>query len=143
MTKFLTSVLIASVFLIFNSQVQAKILPQSKGVTGKIVSKSTGSTIGVYPNLAANRRSVTVNFTNLQNAKSVSYLLIYKTSAQEEAAGGALNLKGQSSDKIELLFGTCSSGVCRYHAGVNNARLEVSYTSVNGKKYLKKYKIKV
>jgi hypothetical protein len=129
--------------LIFPIGVEAKVLPQSKGSSVKTAVKSTGSTIGVYPKLAPNRKSITVNFTNLQNAKAVSYLLIYKTSTQEEAAGGALNLKGQTSDKIDIQFATCSNGVCRFHVGVRDARLEVSYTSVNGKKYLKKFKIRV
>ncbi len=52
-------------------------------------------------------------------------------------------LDGKAADVAELLFGTCSAGVCRLHSGIKNARLEVSYTSVNGKKYLKKFKIKV
>lgn len=128
---------------LFAGSAEAKVLPQAGKSGTKAVVKSSGTTIGVYPKLRADRRAVIVNFSNLQNAKSVSYMLVYKHDGQEEAAMGGLNLKGQTSDKAELLFATCSAGVCRYHSGVKDARLEVSYTSVNGKKYLKKFKIKL
>lgn len=140
--------LILIVFSVFLSAgiADAKILPQAgKSAAIKPSVKSMGSTIGVYPKLRSDRKALIVNFTNLQNAKSVSYSLVYSQGplGQQEGAGGALNLTGQTTDKAELLFGTCSSGVCKYHTGIKDARLEVSYTSVNGKKYLKKFKIRV
>jgi hypothetical protein len=141
------SAVIASIIfaITFTGIAEAKVLPQAgKTAPVKTFTKSTGSTIGVYPKLRADRKALIVTFTNLQNAKSVSYNLVYtQGSGQQEGAGGALNLTGQTTDKAELLFGTCSSGVCRYHSGVKDAKLEVSYTSVNGKRYLKKFKIKI
>lgn len=133
-----------ALFLISTGTAQAKVLPQAGKSAGKPIVRSTGTTIGVYPRLRADRKAIIVNFTNLQNAKSVSYSLIYTHgSGQQEGAGGGLNLTGQTTDKAELLFGTCSAGVCRYHTNIKDARLEVSYTSITGKKYLKKFKIKV
>jgi hypothetical protein len=129
--------------IIFPVIAEAKVLPQAVKSTVKQAVKSTGTTIGVVPRLRADRRAVIVNFSNLQNTRSVSYMLVYKHDGQEEAAMGALALNGQSSDKVELLFATCSASVCRYHSGIKDARLEVSYTSTNGKKYLKKFKIKL
>lgn len=144
MKKFLPLVIILSAVFIFTGVTEAKILPQaSKAVPKQAVSKSGGTTINVSPSLRADRRALLVNFSNLQNAKTVSYMLIYKTAIQEEAAMGALNLSGQTTDRIELLFGTCSKNVCRYHTGIKDARFEVSYTSKTGKKYLKKFRIKV
>ena len=132
--------------LFFVRVAEAKVLPQAgrAPITG-IAIKSTGTTIGVYPRFRADRKALVVSFTNLQNAKSVSYSLVYSQGplGQQEGAGGALNLIGQTTNKVELLFGTCSAGVCKYHTGIKDARLEVSYTSVNGKKYLKKFKLKV
>lgn len=121
--------------------VEAKTLPQTKGATGSKAVASSG--IGVYPRLRADRRALNINFSNLGNAKQVAYMLTYNTQAQNEAAMGGLNLNGSSSQSVELLFGTCSKNVCRYHSGIKDARLEVSYTSLSGKKYLKKYRIKV
>lgn len=144
MNRFL---IVLSLFLflsVFIRTAEAKVLPQaqksvSKGVSGG----SPVSTIGVFPRLRADRRALIVNFTNLQNASSVSYALTYKSSIQEEGAMGALTLGGASTSTQELLFGTCSKNVCTYHWGIKDARLEVSYTTKSGKKYLRKFKIKV
>lgn len=140
------TVFIVSIFFLFlfTETVQAKVLPQSAKQTKVTVGKGTlGAGISVSPRLRADRKALNVRFSNLQNATSVSYQLIYKTSTQDEGAMGGLNLKGSSSQSVELLFGTCSKNVCRYHTGIHDARLEVSYTSKSGKKYLKKYKIKI
>lgn len=128
---------------LWTSTVEAKILPQAKKTTTKAgtVTKSAG--IGVVPRMRGDRRALIINFSNLQNASSVSYLLTYKTNGQEEGAMGALNLAGGSGQRSELLFGTCSKNVCRYHTNIKDAKLDISYTTKAGKKYLKKYKIKV
>ena len=129
--------------LLFAQTVQAKVLPQaSKGVS-KTVTKSVSTGINISPRLRADRRALVVYFSNLQNASSVSYALTYTTSQQQEGAIGSLPLGKASNASQELLFGTCSKNVCRYHSGIRDAKLEVSYTTKSGKKYLKKYKIKV
>lgn len=147
MFKFLTLVISLVIGLtVIIGGVEAKVLPQAgkSGIKPAAAVKSIGTTIGVYPKLRADRRALIINFTNLQNATSVSYSLVYtQGNGQQEGAGGALNLTGQTSDKVELLFGTCSANVCRYHTGIKNAKLEVSYTSKTGKKYLKKFRIKI
>ena len=130
-------------FLIFTQSIEAKVLPQAKKSTKTAVIKSTGTTIGVSPKVKTNKKALVVNFSNLQNASSVSYLLTYKQGGQQEGAGGALNLAGGSSQTAELLFGTCSKNVCRYHTNIKEAKLEVSYTNKAGKKYVKRYRIKI
>lgn len=143
-SKFLATFLVISILFAFPVNVEGKILPQSKkGITNKTGVKSAGTTIGVYPKLRSDRKALIVNFSNFQNAQAVSYMLVYKTNGQDEAAMGALNLTGKATTTSELLFGTCSRNVCRYHPNIKDAKLEISYTSKNGKKYLKKYKIKV
>lgn len=144
--KQITVILLISFALIFVKDLEAKVLPQSKssGSSSSSVSKSNSTTIGIAPKLRADRKALVISFSNLQNATAVSYLLTYmQGSGQQEGAGGALNLTGSSSQSAELLFGTCSKNVCRYHTGIRDARLEVTYTLKNGKKYIKKYKIKV
>ena len=140
MKKF--SILLITIFslFLFAESVDAKVLPQA--VKSSSAKNVVGTGINVSPRLRSDRRALIVYFSNLQNAKSVSYSLTYNTSTQPEGAIGALNLKGSSASQ-ELLFGTCSKNVCRYHTGINNMRLEVSYTTQAGKKYLKRYKIKV
>lgn len=117
------------------------ILGRAAGV--KRTKNSSGTGINVSPRLRADRRALVVYFSNLQNAKNVSYSLTYQTSTQQEGAIGSLKLDGSSTTSQELLFGTCSKNVCRYHTGINNVKLEVSYSTKSGKKYLKRYKIKV
>ena len=143
MRIFITLVLAIFSITLFNSNVEAKVLPQAqktKTIVGKAVS---GSGINVTPKLRSDKRALIIYFSNLQNAKSVSYSLIYSTNDQQEGAMGGLNLTGTSTTSQELLFGTCSKNVCTYHQGIHEMKLEVSYTSKSGKKYLKKYKIKI
>lgn len=118
-------------------------MPQSKKVVSTTSKASVTSGIYVTPKLRSDRRALNVYFSNLQNATQVSYSLVYDTSAQQEGAMGAITLDGKTTATQELLFGTCSKNVCRYHTGIKNAKLEVSYTLKTGKKYLKKYRIKV
>lgn len=136
--------LLFSVFFLVSPS-EAKVLPQAKSLqgSGSTVKNVTVTGIGVFPRLRNDRRALIVNFTNLQNAAAVSYALTYETSSQNEGAMGSLSLGGASNSSNELLFGTCSKNVCRYHVGIHNAKLEVSYTTKSGKKYLKRYKIKV
>lgn len=143
MKQFWAVVVVTCLFTFAAGVVEAKLLPQAKQGTKATVARSSGGGIGVYPRISANRRALIVNFSNLGNAKNVSYLLTYKTDAQDEAAMGGLNLSGNNSQTSELLFGTCSRNVCRYHTGIKDARFEVSYTTTSGKKYLKKYKVKI
>jgi len=121
-------------------KVDAKVLPQAR--TERQTAVTSGAGISVSPRLRADRRALIVNFANLQKAEAVSYVLTYQTTVQEEGAIGSLP-KGSSTATQELLFGTCSKNVCKYHTGISNAKLEVSYTTTSGKKYIKRFKIKV
>lgn len=143
MNKFLFFILVFLASFAFSKDAEAKILPQSAKAIIKQAAKSAGTTITISPKLRSDRKALIINFSKLQNAQAVSYLLTYKTAVQEEAAMGGLNLKGANSDTAELLFGTCSKNVCRYHTNIKDARLEVSYTAKTGKKYLKKFKIRI
>lgn len=128
------------------SMAEAKVLPQAQKNLPKAnpaVKTAKGAGLGVAVKLRADRRALVLNFSNLQNASAVSYLLTYKTSTQDEGAMGALNLGGSNFSSNELLFGTCSKNVCRYHTGIKDAKLDISYTLKTGKKYLKKYRIKL
>lgn len=129
---------------LFAESAEAKILPQAAKAGKQTVTKSSNTVgIGVSPKLRGDRKALIVYFSNLQNAKIVSYLLTYQTATQQEGAAGGINLTGASSSSQELLFGTCSKNVCRLHTGIKNARLEISYTTKAGKKYLKKFRIRV
>ncbi len=139
MNKLAVFLLALSLFL-FIKEAEAKVLPQAKKGQTTMVKSSSG--IIVTPRLRADRRALIVYFANLQNTKAVSYSLTYNTRTQREGAMGSVGLASPSTSQ-ELLFGTCSKNVCTYHTGLNNAKLEVSYTTKAGKKYIKRYKIKL
>lgn len=140
------TVLILLVFysFIFVSDTKAKLLPQA-GKVGKsqTVKKVIGVGITVSPRFRTDRRAVIVNFGNLQNVSNVSYTLTYTQNGQEEGAIGTLNLGSSQTASQELLFGTCSKNVCRYHTNITNAKLEVLYTTKAGKKFVKRYRLKI
>lgn len=142
--KLATLILVFFSMLFLAQDVEAKTLPQSKTATKTTVAKSVNKTnITVSPYLRRDRKALIISFSNLQNAKSVSYELTYQTSEQQEGAMGSLNLKGVTKTSTELLFGTCSKNICRYHKGISNMSLRVTYTSNNGKTYVQKFRIKI
>lgn len=123
--------------------VDAKLLPQVKGTKPIAKTKSfAGKGISVYPKLRSDKKALNVSFGNLQNARSIQYNLIYRTEGHEEGAGGTIT-KQTGGTTRELLFGTCSSGVCRYHTNISNMRLEILTELNSGKKTLKRYRIKI
>jgi hypothetical protein len=116
-----------------------KILPQSKSSK---ITVSSGTGISVTPRLRSDRQALLIYFGNLQNANSVSYMLIYQTNGQQEGAGGSVRVSEGNTTSRELLFGTCSKNVCRYHQNITNMKLEVTAELKSGKKLIKRYKIK-
>lgn len=122
-----------------------RVLPRARAAGG---TKSTAGTpsgrIGISVKFRGDRRAIIVNFSSLSNASNVSYTLSYSTRGTTQGAGGSINpsTAGASASR-ELLFGTCSHGVCRYDSGITNAKLVVTYTLTNGKKYSKTFRIKV
>jgi len=156
MKKILILIILFSVMPLFTENTQAKMLPQAKkGLQKSTTVKTAGTGISVFPRLRGDRRALIVDFANLQKAEAVSYVLTYKqslnssqnseykTSVQDEGAIGSLPLGGSSTATQELLFGTCSKNICRYHTNISSARLEVSYTTKSGSKYIKRFRIRV
>lgn len=129
--------------IVLPKTIEAKLLPQAKSGIKRAVGQTTSTGINVLPRLRNDRRALNITFSNLQNANSVSYNLIYQTRGQEEGAGGTVRpSEGQVASR-ELLFGTCSRNVCRYHANISNMRLEIISDLKSGKKTLKRYRIRI
>jgi hypothetical protein len=89
------------------------------------------------------KKGVRLTLGNLQNANSVSYVLSYTTDGRSEGLAGSVNPSGQTSSSRELLFGTCSSGTCKYHSNISNAKLEITSKLKNGKTAVRRYRIKL
>ena len=105
--------------------------------------KKSAAPFSVSQKLRKDKKALIVYFNNLQTTKSVSYMLIYKTNGQEEGAGGSVKPSQGSTTSRELLFGTCSKNVCRYHPNITNMSFEVTAQLISGKKLTKRYKIKI
>lgn len=144
MKKLLFFTALILIFSFYTEDVQAgKVLPQAKSSKKTTSLKTSSSSISVTPKLRADRKALLIYFGNLQNAANVSYMLIYQTGGQEEGAGGSVNPAQGNTATRELLFGTCSKNVCRYHTNITNMKLEVKSQLKSGKSLLKRYKIRV
>lgn len=145
MKKIILILIIAfSLTLVNDSSVFAKLLPQTKSTGSTSKTRVTGSSVTVYPKLRRDKKALNISIGNLQNATSVEYTVIYKTNQKEEGAiDTIIPQKGVNYTTREILFGTCSAGVCTYHTNVSNLRLEVKSSLKSGKKTIKRYKIRI
>jgi len=134
------AVFITGIFVSVPAPVQAKRkLPVLKSAS---TAKSTSANVTVKVKFRSDRKGVILNFGNLTAATGVSYDLIYDTRGTTQNAGGAVKISSATAN-TEVIFGTCSSGVCRYDSGISNAKLQVSITLKNGRKIVKPFKLKV
>jgi len=106
------------------------------------IKKISSSGIIISPRLRKDRKALIVNFSNLNQVSSFTYELTYLGNGIDQGVYGSVTPKGENSTVRELLFGTCSHNVCRYHTGIQNMRLVVTANLKNGQKIIKKYRIK-
>lgn len=130
------------VFFLLAVDIQARLLPRFRSVK-KSSGQAVYSGVGVSARLRGDRRALNLYFSNLSAARNVTYTLIYQTDGKEEGARGSIDSSGGNTASRELLFGTCSAGVCRYHANLKNMRLEVITELLSGKKTIKRFRIRV
>lgn len=106
----------------------------------KTVSATKGVNIKVK--FRGDRRAIVTTFSNLSIASKVDYSLSYVTRGTTQGASGSISI---AEDPVarELIFGTCSHGVCRYDSGITNAKFTVITTLKNGKRISKSFKLKI
>jgi len=130
--------------VVIPSETLAAKVRTSRGTTGGSRSYvSTGGRVVTSARFRGDRRAIIVNFTGLTNAKSVTYSLTYNSNGISQGAMGTMTNIAGSSDSRELLFGTCSHGVCRYHTGITNARLVITSKLKSGITTRKSYKLNI
>lgn len=88
------------------------------------------------------RRGLLINFSGFGNIVSVTYTLTYTANGVPQGAGGTAT-PATAGEQREVLFGTCSGGVCRYHTNITNARLVIDSKLSSGLIIRKPYRIKV
>ena len=141
MKKSVIVLLLFFYFLISPNSIEAQALPRAKTAVAKSTPVSSG--VGVSAKLKGDRKGLNIYFSNLNKASNVQYMLSYQSNGVEQGVGGSLSLGGENSTQRELLFATCSSGVCRYHTGITNAKLEITITNKAGKNSIKRFRIRV
>lgn len=125
--------------IFFLTPVEAKLLPRFQNIR-----KGGGST-GPYvaARLRTDRLALIATFGNLQKVTSATYTLMYQTDGIDQGVSGSLDSSAGNMVTRELLFGTCSSGICRYHGHITNMKLEVTLDLPNGKHILKRFRVRV
>ena len=122
----------------------AKARTSRGGTTGSSTGYvSTSGRVVTSVKFRGDRRAVIINFAGLTNAKSVTYSLTYSSNGIAQGAMGTITNIAGSVDSRELLFGTCSHGVCRYHTGITDARLVITSKLKSGITTRKSYRLKV
>lgn len=137
-------IIFASLILFFLVEPQsalAKILPQAK--RSEASTSRPSPNVVISPRLRRDRQALVIYFGGLQNATSVSYTLTYETNGKQEGVIGTINLGSARNATRELLFGTCSKNVCRYHTNITNMKLEIPIQTKSGRSYTKRYRIRV
>ena len=143
MVSKIISILICVWVLLFLSAdlANAKLLPRFRSAPKKSTGVSSG--VVVSPRLRSDRKALNVFFNNLNKAKNVTYTLIYQTGGKDEGISGSIESSSGNSTTRELLFGTCSAGVCRYHANISNMKLEIITELPSGKRLLRRFRNRV
>lgn len=125
---------------LFLSPVEARLLPRFQ--SAKKSTRSVSPAAYVSARLRSDRQALMVTFGNLQKVTNMTYTLMYQTNGVDQGVSGSLDSSAGNSVTRELLFGTCSSGVCRYHGNISNMKLEVVSELPNGKRVIKRFKIR-
>jgi len=121
----------------------AKVRTTRGTTSGPSVNYGTSGRVETSVKFRGDRRAIIINFAGLNNATSISYSLTYNTNGIPQGAIGTITKFSGSSDSRELLFGTCSKGVCRYHTGITDARLVITSKLKSGFTTRKSYRLKV
>lgn len=127
-------------FLLFLTPVEAKLLPRFQNV--KRVSRGSSGAY-VSARLRGDRLALIATFGNLQKVANATYTLMYQTAGVDQGISGSLDSSSGNTVTRELLFGTCSNSVCRYHGSITNMKLEVNLDLPNGKRVIKRFRIRV
>jgi len=138
----ITILLLTIVSLVFGtkSSFAAKKFVKKNGVS--TAKASSGGSIPAIVRKRGDGLGLLMSFSHFNGLQSVAYSFTYTTGGLQQGAGGQVTSGNSPTSQRELLFGTCSGGVCKYHTGVKNAKLVLTAAFTNGRKVSKSYRIK-
>lgn len=146
MTSKIVSVSIFLLFfsLAFPTNVEAKrLLPYlRKTAASSTRTSGTATGYGLKVKFMPSRLGIVATFSNLNQVSKVSYIFSYASRGVMQGASGTVNTSEVNTVR-EIIFGTCSHGVCRYDSGITNAQFVVTTTFKNGKRLIKTFRLKV
>lgn len=131
------------VLLVVQPVIAGRVLPRFSSKKSTSVGGRAYSSVGISVRLRSDRRALNVYFSNLSKAKGVTYTLIYQTNGKDEGVSGSVDSSQGDSSAREILFGTCSNGVCVYHQNLSNMRFEVMTELLSGKKTIKRFRVRI
>lgn len=144
MKKIYLLIIFLVLIALFTKTIHAqRLLPQAKNMSQTSSGTIKPNGITVYVRLRNDRNALLFTLGNLSVVKTVSYNLFYITNGKEEGAGGTVAVQDIKTVSRELLFGTCSAKVCKYHTNITNMKFEVETTLLTGRKTIRRYKIKI
>ncbi len=132
-------ILLLVIFLLFPSPAYARKKLPSRSARAA-VSGATLPQTGLK--LRGDHQALLLTLTNLDKAKTLSYLLTY------DAAGVGQGVEGSHDPALgntqkELVFGTCSAGVCTYHQSITDMLFQATIDLKDGRTLTRKYQIKI
>lgn len=147
MRRIITALLalsLISLFLCFPSLAAKQRPPRGWKSTSQTPARTYTRTRGVKTSVRfrSDRRGLLINFGEFGNVVSVTYTLTYTSDGVAQGAMGTVAPESAGQQR-EVLFGTCSAGVCRYHTNIQNARLVIDSKLSSGLTVRKPYRIKV
>lgn len=122
-----------------------RLLPFLSAPTTTTTSTTTSTATRGVPisvRFRGDRLAIIASFSRVNSFSSVSYSLSYLSRGIPQGVMGTIYNTDPNQTK-EILFGTCSNGICRYDSGISNAQFTVTTTLTNGLKVRKSFRLKV
>ena len=145
MKKTILLIFLLSIFFLFPKETLAAKARLSRGsgtTTVKRSSSGGSNRVGYALSFKSGKTGINLFLSNLSSANSVTYELTYQSNGISQGVIGTVTPSG-SSEQRDLLFGTCSGSVCRYHSNITNAKLVITSKLKSGITTRKTYRIRV
>ncbi len=127
--RFLIAIISVSIFALAFIPADAKVTTVSKAAKIRVGTKVSGNNLNL-------------TFSNLGNAKKISYQLTYTRTGGSEGVEGAVGFKGKGPITKVITLGTCSAKKCVYHRNVKNIKVKIVTTYSGGKSETQFYFVK-
>ncbi len=146
MKKTILFIFLISVFFLFPKEILAAKVRLSRGsgtTTVKRSSSGGSNRVGYALSFKSGKTGINLFLSNLNSANSVTYELTYQSNGISQGVIGTVTPSDSSNERRDLLFGTCSGNVCRYHSNITNAKLVITSKLKSGITTRKTYRIRV